>query len=288
MVDQDIVRRDRQVFIREFFAPTRIIVVLILSLLFSAANHGGALFFIFLIAFSGINAVLSWFESKKQRFHDLHMRDLWLSCEERHSRFSQVYEKGKRNELSGIQEMPATIEGVKLSIYQALRKADLIKYELSLTESNLGYLPRPSNSAPHDAQSQELLQAADRNLAEYRQGLQALMSGVQRTEAQAALFMTTIDTLRMKMLGYRLTGRISQLGSHELMAAMTEAKLQLQAIDKALDELNLGMYPKVVAPGSPSVSGLRPPPPPPNSPSFGATSTPVIQEPESQEQENRG
>jgi hypothetical protein len=76
---------------------------------------------------------------------------------------------------------------------------------------------------------------------------------VQRTEAQSAVFMTTVDTLRMKMLGYRLVGKSPEVGSHEFLQALNEAKLQLQAIDKALDELDMGQYPKMIASMPPTI-----------------------------------
>jgi hypothetical protein len=73
------------------------------------------------------------------------------------------------------------------------------------------------------------------------------MAGVQRTEAQSAVFMTTLDTLRMKMIGYRLVGRSPELSSHDFLEALAEARAQLQSIDTALEELDLGHYPKTVA-----------------------------------------
>jgi hypothetical protein len=69
------------------------------------------------------------------------------------------------------------------------------------------------------------------------------MGGVERTEAQAAVFTTTLDTLRMRMLGHRLAGRSPELAHTEFLQAMTEARMQLDSIDKALDELELTPFP---------------------------------------------
>jgi hypothetical protein len=259
-MEEQIRRRDRQVFLREFFAPVRLIAVVIATGLLSGWTHNGVAVFLTFLTALGANGVLAWFSSKRLRFHDRHFLELWDGCLERHNRFRQVYERGKRRELAGISEMPNTIEGVQENVYRALRKADLIAHELAETEGDLGHLPHPHRETTRDRQSQELLQVADRNIAEYRQSLGNLMAGVQRTEAQAAVFMTTLDTLRMRMLGHRLVGRSPEMNSHEFLAAMTEAKLQLQSIDKALDELDLGLYPTRVA--DPNVSGIRPTPPP--------------------------
>jgi hypothetical protein len=56
----------------------------------------------------------------------------------------------------------------------------------------------------------------------------------------------TLDTLRMKMLGYRLIGKSPEMPSQDFLEALHEAKLQLQAIDNALEELDLGHYPKQI------------------------------------------
>jgi hypothetical protein len=65
--------------------------------------------------------------------------------------------------------------------------------------------------------------------------------------------MTTLDTLRMKMLGYRLVGKSPELSSQDFLEALNEAKLQLSAIDTALEELELGPYPQMIASMPPPV-----------------------------------
>jgi hypothetical protein len=49
------------------------------------------------------------------------------------------------------------------------------------------------------------------------------------------------------MLGYRLVGRSPELSSQDFLEALNEAKLQLAAIDSALEELELGPYPTMIA-----------------------------------------
>jgi len=74
-----------------------------------------------------------------------------------------------------------------------------------------------------------------------------VMAGVERTEAQAAVFTTTLDTLRMKMLSYRLVGKETESPTQDFLAALTEARMQLESIDKALDELELTPFPRTVS-----------------------------------------
>lgn len=79
------------------------------------------------------------------------------------------------------------------------------------------------------------------------------MAGVQRTEAQCAVYMTTLDTLRMKMIGYRLVGKSPEMSSQDFLEALAEARAQLQSIDTALDELDLGHYPKTISVVPPAI-----------------------------------
>jgi hypothetical protein len=50
----------------------------------------------------------------------------------------------------------------------------------------------------------------------------------------------------------RLAGRSPQMASAELLTTLAEAKLQMQAINSALDELDLGLYPKTIEVVSPT------------------------------------
>jgi hypothetical protein len=150
--------------------------------------------------------------------------------------------------------MPATIREVAQGLYLALRRADIISHEVESSEKGLYNTPPVWEAPSRDAQSKELYRLADKNIAEYRAQFAGVMAGVQRTEAQSAVFMTTLDTLRMKMIGYRLVGRSPELASHDFLEALAEARAQLQSIDTALEELDLGHYPKTIS--------VVPPPPP--------------------------
>jgi hypothetical protein len=175
------------------------------------------------------------------------MQSLWNGCEDRLGRFEEVLKKTRKEGVADLQEMPNTIRGVSKSLYLALRRADIITTEISATESGMLSQPPAWNASAQDSQSKELYRIADKNIAEYRTHFAGVVAGVQRTEAQSAVFMTTVDSLRMKLIGYRLVGRNPSLHSQEFLEAIAEAKLQLQSIDTALEELDLGQYPKNIA-----------------------------------------
>ena len=123
------------------------------------------------------------------------------------------------------------------------------------TERGMLNQPPTWTASSNDPQSRELYRLADKNIAEYRAQYAGVMAGVQRTEAQSAVFMTTLDTLRMKMIGYRLVGRSPEMASQEFLEALAEARMQLQSIDTALEELDLGHYPKTISVVPPAIPG---------------------------------
>ena len=49
------------------------------------------------------------------------------------------------------------------------------------------------------------------------------------------------------MLGYRLVGKDTETPTQDFLAALTEARMQLDSIDKALDELDLTPFPKTIS-----------------------------------------
>lgn len=252
----DIRRQDLTLFVKELFTPWRVALVLVFGLMIYAAVRGMGFisanpvsFRTLLLVFSlfAADAITAYNTSVRKRFYGKRHGDMWEACRDRLVRFEEVLKRMRKDKVADLSEMPKTIRAVAQSLYIALRRADIIFTEVNKTEKEFYSQPSAWTAGSHDPQSQELYKQADRNIAEYRQQYAGVMAGVQRTEAQSAVFMTTVDTLRMKMLGYRLVGRSPELGSHEFLEALNEAKLQLQAIDKALDELDLGHYPKMIA-----------------------------------------
>jgi len=241
----DIKRQDRRLFVRELARPWRVLLTFLI--LIPSVGSGTAIGFLFgLLVLLG-SAGTAWLASTHNRWLSPRMQSLWAGCEDRLARFEEVLGKMRKEQIADLREMPQTIREVHRSLYCALRRADMIAHEVQQSERDLYAHPPPVKPNSADAQSQELYRLADKNIAEYRSQFAGVMSGVQRTEAQSAVFMTTLDTLRMKMIGYRLVGRSPELQSHDFLQALAEARTQLQAIDTALEELDLGHYPQSIA-----------------------------------------
>jgi hypothetical protein len=244
----DIRRHDIRLFVKELLSPFRLIctAAIAILLLANAGSIGGGAYPMAVIAIF-VSSVWAWMESDKRRFSNKRFQSLWMGSQDRLARFEDVLKRMRKDQVADLVEMPNTIRKLSKSLYIALRRADIISHEVQLSEKGLYNEPPTWKSPSKDAQSQELYRLADKNIAEYRAQFAGVMAGVQRTEAQCAVFMTTLDTLRMKMIGYRLVGRSPELSSHDFLEALAEARIQLQSIDTALEELDLGHYPKTIA-----------------------------------------
>jgi len=250
----DVKRQDRKLFVREIWRPARVFVtsVAVLTLLgpFGTLSgwQWGWNWYLAMLGLIGIcHTAAAYNASLGKRFLQKRYEALWNGCQERLKLFEEVLAKMRKESVADLQEMPKTIRRVGQQLYSALRRADMISHEVQLTERGLYHQP-PSWQAPtRDAQATELYRIADKNIAEYRHQFAGVMAGVQRTEGQCAVFMTTVDAIRMKMIGYRLAGKGPELSSRDFLDALQEARLQLDAIDKALDELDLGPFPTTIA-----------------------------------------
>lgn len=186
----------------------------------------------------GLHAFLSHQASIHRRFRNPRFAGLHRGCTERLARFDEVVGRLKKTQTSDLNEMPRTIRKVGQSLYLALRRADMISDEVLETERGILMQPPVWQANPQDHHARELYRMADKNIAEYRQQYSGVMAGVARVEAQAAVYMTTLDSIRMKLIGYSLTGRNPELSQEDFLSAIGEAKMQLHAIDKALEELD--------------------------------------------------
>ena len=237
----DIYRRDRQVFVRELFRfwPLYLLVLVVLL---------NALWYSPIAIFIG-SAVIAWAvvsaykRSVNKRFHNQKFFLLWNACKDRLRRFHEAMAESKKSGVPELQELPKTVESVNDTLYVALRRADIVMREVAASEGWLVANRPVVGPISPDQRAQELYRLADKNIAEYRQHYQLVMSGVERTEAQAVVFTTTLDTLRIRILGHRLAGRSPELEHKEFLQALTEARMQLDSIDKALDELELTPFP---------------------------------------------
>ncbi|HXH61098.1 MAG TPA: hypothetical protein VNI20_07045, partial [Fimbriimonadaceae bacterium] len=238
----DIHRRDNQVFTRELlrFGPVSLVIVLGIFnvsfwvtpwLLFSSS---------LLVAWAIIAA---YKRSVPKRFYSNKFRLLWEACQDRLKRFREALTEAKKRGVPELQDLPKTVEQVADTLYIALRRSDVVVHEVVTSEGWLVASRHNPGPPSPDQKAQELYRLADKNIAEYRHHYQSVMAGVERTEAQAVVFTTTLDTLRMRMLGHRLVGRSPEMAHTEFLQAMTEAQMQLDSIDKALDELELTPFP---------------------------------------------
>jgi hypothetical protein len=250
----DIRKQDLKAFLKELFSFGHLLATLIpLLALFSVLalvitsrdvrQLVGIVSAVFVLFISG---AVAYHSSVEKRFINKRYLALWQGCQDRLTRFREVLKRARKTQVADLREMPLTVDRIAESLYFALRRADLISNEVMRTERNLYATPPAWNASAHDPQSRELYRIADKNIAEYRQQFAGVMAGVERAEAQSAVFMTTLDTLRMKMLGYQLVGKSPELPPQDFLEAINEAKLQLNAIDHALEELELGPYPKQI------------------------------------------
>ena len=248
----EIRRQDQILFRKELLRPGRLIFLLPLAMMLYAVAQGGeGIWGLVAMAGLGFYGWTAWQESIKRRFYSSNFAMRWAGCEDRLEKFEEVLKKLRKEQIADLKEMPSTIRSVGQSVYHALRKADIVMHEIGQTELG-GQAASPAwTPNTSDPQSQALYRLADKNIAEYRAQLAAVMAGVHRAEAQSAVYMTTLDSLRMKMVGYRLVGRRPELPSQDFLEALAEARLQLQSIDTALDELDLGHYPRQISVVSP-------------------------------------
>lgn len=253
----DIRRRDQAIFLKEAIDAGRILTSFVAGLLvYSFLNLGDAGLLWTVASLSLVllgHMVTSWNASKRKRFVNRRFETLWAGCRERCEKLDEVLSRMRKDQIADLREIPRTMRSVGESLYLALRRADLVSHEVHKTEGAFFGRPPTWTASASDPQAQELYRIADKNIAEYRQQFDGVMAGVQRTEAQSAVFMTTLDTLRMKLIGYRLVGKSPEVSSYDFLSALAEAKLQLQAIDQALEELDLGQYPKMIAAVPPRV-----------------------------------
>jgi|GEM_PF-747201 len=268
MADDAVHRRDRKLLTEELFRVSALSNTFLLwAIAWGLFNYTHGLFSwmpfsrpilsfgLIAVAWTTVGAVhvhRAMGRAVNRRFISPRLRAQWTGCDDRLNRFREALRGLHREQIADFTEMPKTIEAVGQTLYHALRRADLVLDEISRSEGWLQGQAPPvigmvGGVASHDPQAKELYRIADKNLAEYRANYAGVIAGVQRTEAQAAVFTTTLDTIRLKMLGYRLTGRRPDMSSQDLLEAMSEAKLQLKAIDSALEELELGPFPKMVA-----------------------------------------
>lgn len=239
----DIRRIDRRLLIHELTRPIHFVALFPIiwwlgDSLFEGSRSSLAPF-VFLCLVGGLIVYKAQKAAHARRFSSSRFKALWDACRDRWQRFNEAERALRTHQVAAFEELPSTVEKIAWSLYAALRRADVTTTEIAKSE---GWLlcgsPQLSAPPPSDPTAQALYRLADRNIAEYRTHYSAVLARVQRAEAQAAVFTTTLDTLRVRMLGHRLSGKSPELDSQDFMHSITEAKLQLGAIDRALEELD--------------------------------------------------
>lgn len=253
----EIVRRDREILIRALVQPSRVIgygAIFLFGLYVARQNlmSGNFPFLLFGLGISLIGAVKYGTdcvrEANANRFMNKHYEALWVEASNRISRLNDALKQMGKDRLGDLTVLPVTVRNVGDSVYVALRRADMIYSEIEKSEGSLPHSThlRSGRHPASDEHVQELYRQADRNIAEYRQRFSGIYGALQRCEAQAAVFVTTLDNLRIRILGYRLMGRTPEIEMSEFKLAMDEAKMQLEAVDTALSELDYNSLPSSV------------------------------------------
>jgi hypothetical protein len=179
---------------------------------------------------------------QNKKFMHRRFAQLWENVVDRRIRLEEALTALRRTNRTEFSDLPRNARRVSEDIYAALRRADLVMKEIMTSEHRAGSPGAPNlNRQVTDPQSQTLYQVAERNLVEYRLQYRSVLGGVERAEAQAVAFITTMDTLRIRALRHRLGSRLDETELEEFLGAIKEAKLQFDAIDQALDELERGV-----------------------------------------------
>ncbi len=221
-------------------------LALIFVMAASTSNSASFLAFIVLVMFCGYQAYKAFKQSLSKRYIHPKFYSQWQMCEERRVRFHQAHDQLKSKGFLHLNELPGTVDNLAKELYTALRRADLTLDEVITSEGALHHYPTAGNQYIPDRQAQELYKLADKNIAEYQSHYRNVMASIERTEAQGAVFSTTLDALRIRMLNYRLAGKPVDVHSEEFMSAVIEAKMQFAAIDQALDEIALTPFPTTI------------------------------------------
>lgn len=175
----------------------------------------------------------------RRRFLNPEYAELWRMVEDRFRRFQRALRRAPPGIAAGFNEIARTVDRTKRRLYTSLRKADLVKKEILDSErGTAGSLPFPPLASP-DSETNDLYAIAAKNLEEYRAVFQAITSKVSRTEAQCAVYISALDSLRVQLLGHRLEKREAAMPKEETDEAVSDIRTQLDSINQALDELEL-------------------------------------------------
>jgi len=240
--------RDMEVRKEEFLSANPLVSVILIATLIIYFGFIKRIFpnlfipFVLLMASAGYWYYQVQIRIKRRVFDHKGYELLWNNIKDRESRFKQVLESVRSYRPDDFASLQSTVDYTSNIVYQALRRADLINLDISRTEKSLipaNILgPSSKKNLGKNEEVQLLYRTADKNIAEYRQKMDALEQGMQLSEGQAAVYATMLDTLRAQLLGYKLLGNPTASDSDHFMSVIDEAKAQLRAVDEALEELD--------------------------------------------------
>ncbi len=179
---------------------------------------------------------------QKNIFLHSRLESLWQTVEDRLARLDQACNSMKGQYSEDLTALQARVNHTAKTVFEALLRADLLQSELRKSEGSVSspaYGSQVHQAPSSDKQVQELYRIADKHVAEYRNRIAGLMAGIERCEAQATVFVTTLDTLRVRLLGYRLSGSNPEMEHKYFLESIGDVKQQLDAVDLALDSLSL-------------------------------------------------
>lgn len=247
----EIQKRDWKVFLVEALSFRSIVAIGFISLitwllLKNPFNENNPIFYFGGSALIGWTVFSAFQRSIPKRYHHERFRYLWKECRQRKDKLQEALNKSRKNKIADLAELERTINTTMPDIYRALRRADMALREIQQSEAMVSPSLMGNERLVNDAQAQELYKVADRNVAEYTQHYKLAVAGVERAEAQCIVFSTTLDTLRIRLLGYSLAGRSPEAETKEFLNLVADAKMQFSAIDKALEEIELMPYPETI------------------------------------------
>lgn len=239
----EIAKRDRQLFWKEFFRFRLWAMLIISGLVATAEPVAGLIFAVFTV---GLHAIFSHKSSKKKRFYSRTFEAMWEQVKDRRRRLSEALSQLRKEQIADLQELPRTVEALADSLYVALRRSDMLMEEIRVSEGFRLSEPASPPRISEDEQAKELFRIASQNRVRYKEELKGMFSGIERVEAQVAVFTSSLDALRAKSLNYRLTGKESAAPTQQFLEAVTEARMQFDSIDTALEELGASPFPETI------------------------------------------
>jgi hypothetical protein len=237
-------KRARDVFIAECFSPALIgqgvIIMVIMFIIGPAARMApieAALLGGILVA--GYVGIKAYFQSIPKRWYHPRFRTLSENCADRFKRFEVALSQLHSSSKAEFSDLPETVKKVATNLQNSIKHADAVLNELGKNEADIRNQATTWQANTRDKDATQMYQAADQNIAQYRQLYDGIMAQVSRTEAQAAVFITTLDSLRIRMMSYQLASGPRGMATQEFMSLMRESQAQLETIDRTLEDIEL-------------------------------------------------